>query len=121
MRARTLRLSSYLLGMIMSAGIAGCAPVKPPHSPPEPSQVTAGTILSMRSVYSPAAADAMRAALLGSGSTPEKVSHPLTEFIVRTDDGPMMSIIQTNEPGFHVGDRVIILHRDRTQLAPPPT
>ncbi len=116
---RTLQFCIY--SEAVAVWVGSCAPASSPKIEVQPTPLATGRILSMRSVYSPAAADAMRAALLGSGSTPEKVSHPLTEFIVRTDDGPMMSIIQTNEPGFHVGDRVIILHRDRTQLAPPPT
>ena len=43
----------------------------------------------------------------------------LMEFIVRADDGATLSIVQTNEPGFRKGDRVIILRDDRTRLARP--
>ena len=36
-----------------------------------------------------------------------------------TDDGAMLSIVQTNEPGFRKGDRVIILRDDQTRIARP--
>ena len=43
----------------------------------------------------------------------------LMEFIVRVDDGAVLSIVQTNEPGFRKGDRVIILRGDQTRIARP--
>ena len=46
-------------------------------------------------------------------------SRSLVEFIVRVDDGATLSIVQTNEPGFRTGDRVVILRDDRTRLARP--
>jgi outer membrane lipoprotein SlyB len=43
----------------------------------------------------------------------------LIEIIVRADDGATLSIVQTNDPGFRKGDRVIILRDDQTRLARP--
>ena len=44
---------------------------------------------------------------------------PVTEFIVRTDDGNVISIVQVNDAGYHVGDRVIIPRGDPARLARP--
>jgi outer membrane lipoprotein SlyB len=43
----------------------------------------------------------------------------VTEFIVRTDDGNVISIVQVNDAGYHVGDRVIIPRGDPARLARP--
>ncbi len=119
MRARTLRLTRHLLSLVTLAGIAGCAPAIPPKASVQPASISAGTILSMRAVGPPGALEPLRAALLAESSGNDDVSRPLMEIIVRTDDGTTLSIVQTNEPGFRKGDRVIILRDDRTRLARP--
>lgn len=48
-----------------------------------------------------------------------------TEFFVRMDQGGDMSVVQTNEEGLQVGDRVVVASGDRTRLSraaggPPP-
>lgn len=61
-----------------------------------------------------------RAALLADGAAGEtQGGEPLVEFIVRADEGETLSIVQGNEPGFHTGDRVVILRDDRTRLTRP--
>lgn len=61
-----------------------------------------------------------RAALLADGAAGEPQGRePLVEFIIRADDGETLSIVQGNEPGFHAGDRVVILRDDRTHLTRP--
>ena len=57
-----------------------------------------------------------RAALIAGRGSGELAS---AEFIVGMDDGSTLSIVQNNEPGFHAGDRVVILHGGRTRLARP--
>ena len=52
----------------------------------------------------------------GAGDVGERQQ---VEFIVRVDDGTMLSVVQPNEPGFHSGDRVIILRDAPTHLARP--
>ena len=101
------------------AGIAGCAPANPPKAPLQPASINTGTILSMRAVGPPGAVEPLRAALLAAYSGNDDGSLPLVEFIVRADDGATLSIVQTNEPGFRKGDRVVILRDDRTRLARP--
>jgi outer membrane lipoprotein SlyB len=49
-----------------------------------------------------------------------------TEFFVRMDQGGDMSVVQTNEEGLQVGERVVVASGDRTRLSraaggPPPS
>jgi hypothetical protein len=114
-----LRFTSYLLRLMMLAGIAGCAPANLPKAPVQPASINAGTILSMRAVGPRGTVEPLRAALLADAGGHDDGSRSLVEFIVRADDGATLSIVQTNEPGFRKGDRVIILRDDKTRLARP--
>ena len=113
-----MRLTHYLC-LVTLAGIAGCAPAIPPKAPMAPASINEGTILSMRPVGPRESAEPLRAALLVDGGEHDDGGRLSVEFIVRADDGATLSIVQTNEPGFHKGDRVIILRDDRTRLARP--
>ena len=115
----TLRLTSGLLSLAALAGIAGCAPAGPPKVVVQPAATGTGTILSMRAVDRHVAPEPLRAVLLADSSGYDDGKRSLVEFIVRADDGATLSIVQANEPGFRKGDRVIILHDDRTHLARP--
>ena len=84
-----------------------------------PASINEGTILSMRPVGPRGSAEPLRAALLADGGEHDDGGRLSVEFIVRADDGATLSIVQTNEPGFRKGDRVIILRDDRTRLARP--
>ena len=66
-----------------------------------------------------AAAEPLRAALLADGNGYDGGNGSQVEFIVRSDEGATLSIVQANEPGFRKGDRVVILRDDRTRLARP--
>jgi hypothetical protein len=116
---RTLRLASYLPTLVILAGVAGCAPVSPPKPPAQSAPVGAGVILSMRTVDLRSGIDPVRAALGVDGSGQDDGNRSLVEFIVRSDDGATLSIVQTNQPGFRKGDRVVILRDGRTRLARP--
>lgn len=115
----TLRLTRYLLSLVTLAGIVGCAPANPPKSAVQPTAAGTGTILSMRAVAPHAGAAPLRAALLAGGSGQDDENRALVEFIVRTDDGATLSIVQSNTDGFRNGDHVIIVRGDRTRLARP--
>jgi outer membrane lipoprotein SlyB len=82
---------------------------------------SAGTILSLRPVMPRGDRATWSVALLASASRATTVdteaTRQLTEFIVRTDAGPIISIVQANEPDFRPGSRVIVLHDDHTRLA----
>jgi hypothetical protein len=99
----------------------GCAPDQPPQAvatPPAPASGSA-IILSMRTVNRGAVPPSMRPVLLIDNVGTDDAGGSLAEFIVRTDDGATLSIVQTNEPGFHTGDRVVIVRGTRTRLARP--
>ena len=112
--------------LIALAGSAGCsasnsttagqtAPVA------HPATGQGGRILSMRPVTLRTGQDNWRAVLLadtGAANAPEP-GNTLTEFIVRSDNGATLSIVQANTPGFRPGDRVTILQGENTSLAPP--
>lgn len=53
-----------------------------------------------------------------SGATKPAESKPMVEFIVRTEDGTTLSIVQANDTDFRLGDRVVILRTNETRLAP---
>ena len=122
-----MRIPVLCLGLFAVALTAGCAPATPvatasaPASPSVP--FSAGTILSMRTVATPAGSAPWRSALLlaatGTGSTGSDPSTPLIEFIVRADDGATLSIVQTNKLDLHKGDRVVIRYQPTAQLARP--
>ncbi len=137
-RGRNLRLLMACACLAIVAGTAGCASknIAASASPAvvgRPVVASMGTILSMRLVPAQANPPAWRAVLLADASAANTVnvssvndsgkstaaSMPVTEFIVRTDDGNVISIVQVNDAGYHVGDRVIIPRGDPARLARP--
>jgi outer membrane lipoprotein SlyB len=122
----TLRYSTLCLGLVVMAAVAGCAPTNQftPASTTtgQPATTRKGTILSMRKVTVPAGQDSWRKLLVGSGDIQragDSNAAPLTEFIVRTDDGTTLSIVQANALGLHTGDRVVVLRDTGAHLARP--
>ena len=76
----------------------------------------------MRKVTPPAGQDSWRKLLVGSGDlqrASDSNAALLTEFIVRTDDGGTLSIVQANALDLHTGDRVVILRDTGAHLARP--
>ncbi|HET7882433.1 MAG TPA: hypothetical protein VFL55_16225 [Acetobacteraceae bacterium] len=73
----------------------------------------------MRPIERRPAAEPFRAALLTETGKSENASAALVEFIVRGDDGAMLSIVQANDADFRQGDRVVILRAAQTRLARP--
>jgi hypothetical protein len=94
-----------------------CAPATPPKTAVQPASFVMGRILLARPVSAPAADGPLRAVLFEDVSGAGQ-DEPV-EFIVRTDDGTTLSIVQDNQPGFHAGDRVMILRDDHARLARP--
>ena len=89
----------------------------------QPANASLGTILSVRTVTTPDGGSVLQAALLadaGGVTTPGNGGgRSVTEFIVRQDDGAIISVVQSNLLGFHPGDRVSIQRADRVRLARP--
>jgi outer membrane lipoprotein SlyB len=122
------KLLSLSVCAFAMAGLAGCAPAHTPASAAQatggrPIATSTGTILSMRVVMPQSSPAPWRAGFLAasgaSGATVQGSKDQLVEFIVRSEDGSVLSVVQTNVPGFHVGDRVIILRDDQTRLVRP--
>jgi outer membrane lipoprotein SlyB len=113
--------------LLVLLGITGCAQVITDTAGP-PASVRAlpsreGIILSMRPVTMRGDRAqwgvALLAAASGTTAAGDDAHRQPTEFIVRTDAGSTISVVQTNEFGFHPGDRIIILHDDRTHIGRP--
>jgi outer membrane lipoprotein SlyB len=122
----TLRYRTWCLGLAVMAGLAGCAPggpIAPASKITNPLAATRnGTILSMRAVAAPAGQESWRKLLIGNDGmqrASDSNAAPLMEFIVRTDDGTTLSIVQANALGLHPGDRVVILRDTGAHLARP--
>ena len=76
----------------------------------------------MRAVIASEGSAPWRAALLAAASTGGSATDrtaPLTEFIVRADDGATLSIVQANQLNLRAGDRVVIRYQPTAQLARP--
>jgi outer membrane lipoprotein SlyB len=117
----TLRKSALIWLAAYGVAVTGCAKqseVGHTAAAPVTNSLT-GTILTLRTVAGRGGQEPWRAALLAdatASTVPDAA--PLTEFIVRADNGATLSIVQRNEPSFHQGDRVIILQDTRTHLLP---
>jgi outer membrane lipoprotein SlyB len=70
-------------------------------------------------INSPAVRDAWTVALMADAGGGLRGGEPLAEFIVRADDGATLSIVQANDQGFRMGDRVVIVRAAQTRLARP--
>jgi hypothetical protein len=114
---KSLRSAIFLAGLI---ALAGCASPKPAEVVAQPAPANgSATILSMRTVQRNPAATPIRTVLLAESVGSNDTGEALVEFIVRTDDGAVLSIVQTNESGFRNGDRVVIVRDTRTHLTRP--
>ena len=114
--------------MVAVLGVGACASANNRASGTEaavaqPAKAGLGTILSVRTVTAPDGGSVWQAALLadaGGVTTPGAGGgRPVMEFIVRQDDGAIISVVQSNVLGFHPGDRVSIQRADRVRLARP--
>ena len=121
-----MRIPAFRPGFLALVVLAGCARPASLATNPSPARpstpFSAGTILSMRAIDASAGSAPWRAALLaaasggsGGGAPPA----PLTEFIVRADDGATLSIVQSNKLDLHTGERVVIRYEPTVQLARP--
>ncbi len=56
--------------------------------------------------------------LLGNAIQNQVSTGQAVEFLIREDNGQLISVVQTNENGFVPGQRVAIIHGPETRLAP---
>ncbi len=120
-------------GLVAVASIVSCTPANTTASTASttaarPVVVSAGAILLLRTVTADNTAQPWRSVLLadaGAANTANDVGDTrgghlrVVEFIVRTDSGAVLSVVQANDADFHAGDRVMILRGDTTRLARP--
>ncbi|MGA3399795.1 MAG: hypothetical protein ABSC95_11290 [Acetobacteraceae bacterium] len=103
--------------------LAGCATLpEPPVAKAQaaPPAGMHGTILAMRPV--PAASPGPARLLLSSlGTQGAFVAGHVFEFIVRTEGGTMISIVQPDAIGLHPGERVSIVQGAETRIEAPLT
>jgi outer membrane lipoprotein SlyB len=122
-----LRPSKLFVCLLIATSVAGCAATNAtvsgsPAPTVTPKAASVGKILSMRRVTVQSNSAPWRSVLLadaGAARANDGGKDALTEFIVRTDDGATISVVQSNEPGFRPGDPVIILRDGQTRLARP--
>jgi hypothetical protein len=125
--AGAMRRSALYAGLFVLVGMTGCAQTNHPavstQAPPTAVPGSAGTILWMRSVAEPSGSAPWRTALLAIAAKTSAAdggeAAPLVEFIVRADDGAILSVVQGNDVGLRPGDRVVILYEGSTHLARP--
>jgi outer membrane lipoprotein SlyB len=122
-----LQQSTLFMCLSVGAAIAGCAPTNAPMPPAisatAPNAPATGTIVSMRKVSAQPSSSSWRSALLAdaatTGAATDAVGSGLMEFIVRASDGTIISVVQSNDVGFHTGERIVILRDGPTHLARP--
>jgi outer membrane lipoprotein SlyB len=95
--------------------LAGCASSTAPQPAAPTAARSTGTIVSVRAVP-PRSVDTPQVLVVETGRR-EEASLPMAEFIVRTDDGTTLSIVQEVQSDLHAGDRVMILRDHQTRLA----
>lgn len=122
-----MRRSALYAGLLVLVGMTSCTQTNRPavnvQAPPSAVPVSTGTILSMREVTEPNGSASWRTALLAAAASTsamnDSAAAQLVEFIVRADNGAILSVVQANNVGLRPGDRVVILHAGSTHLARP--
>jgi len=106
-----LRCLPILLAVIL-LGLAGCAVSPPPAAPP--AAALRATIVAVRPVAP--AADGPLLALLGAPSG-AVVPVQAREFILRTEDGHILSIVQDDDGLLRAGQAVSVVAGARARLS----
>jgi len=114
-----IRSSVFLIGL----ALAGCASPPPPSAIPQAAVVPAagvpapgvhGTILAMRPV--PAKAPEPARVLLAGFAGRAPSAAELFEFIVRTESGGVIAVVQPRAPGLHAGATVRVIQGTQTRI-----
>jgi len=114
---------SRFVALALALAAAGCVgraapPAGAPASAPQPAAAQA-VVAAVRPLLQPApesgAATLIRAAI---GPTLSGAVQPATamEFVLRRDDGRVVSVVQDNAEHLRPGDRVVLLAGDRTRI-----
>ncbi|MCB8883459.1 hypothetical protein ACELLULO517_24640 [Acidisoma cellulosilytica] len=121
--SRSLRAGVFGVGFAVPilGVLAGCAAPAPRVLSTEPEAAVAGridaTIIAIRPV--PPAAPQGGGAVLAAMGTQNGGGASETEIIVRTDQGNVLSVVQTDVTGLAAGARVVVLTSPRLRIARP--
>lgn len=105
--------------------VAACAPTRPPApvaSAPSALPGQYGVILAERPVPATGAGDVRGQILARLGDAvvlPAAAGLPREEFIVRTDDGRTLSVVQDNPQRLRPGERILVGGTEATRLVRP--
>jgi len=119
-----------IAALSLLAGLAACAPAPPaiPYAAGDAvriAQVGTGVIVAMRQEEvqgNPAGGARARIVSVVGGGAGQRDTRAAVEFIIRTDDGQTISVVQANEDRFRPGERVLLARggaRTRIQRAAP--
>lgn len=100
--------------LLLLLAVAACAPIARSPAPatsasPAANLPSGGTILSMRPVAISSQQIASIGNAIGASLGGPDAGRGSTEIIVRTNDGNVISVVQTDAAELHPGDRVNIL------------
>jgi outer membrane lipoprotein SlyB len=105
---------------LLLVGLAGCAATA---RGPAPASVAlpaggprGGTILSLRPVSAASTQVASIGTAIGAPVRPAADIGGSTEYIVQTDDGSVISVVQAGAAELHPGDRVTVLRDNAIRL-----
>ena len=121
--SRKLRAGLFGTGFaaLAAASLSGCAAPAPRVASPGPEAVVSGrvdaTVLLIRPV--PATTPQGSGAVLAAMGAPAGQTAGEAEVILRTDQGAVLSIVQSDTRGLMPGSRVVVLTSPRLQLARP--
>jgi hypothetical protein len=121
-----LRSASFF-ALLLLAGCATHTEQPPPKVQIAPPVGVPGTILAMRPVMAEAPEPArillsgLGTSIRGASAEGAPVSNPIFEFIVRTESGTTISVVQPRTNGLHPGERISILRGVQTRIGAPPT
>jgi outer membrane lipoprotein SlyB len=111
-----MRVARFFSGFVVV--LASCAgPAKPVVT--STTMPTAGTILAVRPVTGQidvARIAPVSLAAPASDTSPHKTATDVVEFIVRQDDGHVISIVQENDGHFAVGDPIKVIRDTRSHI-----
>ena len=105
-----MRIVPICASLLLLAGCAASRPKPVALTAPANANVSYGTILVARR------AEAAPGILAAVGEVPG-ADDPVMEFIVREDDGQVVSVVEPGGSGLAPGERVMIVHGAETRLA----
>jgi len=115
------RISAHIAAFLVLAALTGCAAPAPRIVSPGPEAVVPGrvqaTVIAVRPV--PPATPQGSGAVLAAMGAPAGQTGGNAEIILRTDQGSVLSIVQSGAAGLTQGARVVVLTSPRLEIVRP--